>query len=248
MTELKKGEAARRLMESERHGVLCTISREIAGWPFGSIAPYAISNSGDPILLISEIAEHTRNLRADSRSSLLIADSTAVEDPQAAARITLIGHSREVEAGDLDEVQGCYFERFPKSKTYFDVHDFSFFVIRIERARFIGGFGAIYWLDPAEIFLQRRAPDALAPFAAEICHHMNTDHAEALILYCKAYAQRETNTARMTRVDSGGFNLEIPAGNGGETVRIPFPHPVLTPEDARHTMIDMLRLARASSR
>ena len=248
MTELKKGEAARKLMESERHGVLCTISREIAGWPFGSIAPYAISDSGDPILLISGIAEHTRNLRADSRSSLLIADSAAGEDPQAAARITLIGHCREVEARDLDAVQGRYFERFPKSRVYLDVHDFSFFAIRIERARFIGGFGAIHWLDPAEIFPQRGVADPLAPFAADICNHMNTDHPEALVLYCKAFAHRETNTARMTGVDSDGFNLEIPAGNGGETVRIPFPHPVVTPEDARHTMIDMLRLARAPSR
>jgi hypothetical protein len=246
MTELKKGEAARKLLESERHGVLCTISREMPGWPFGSIAPYAISNSGDPILLISEIAEHTRNLRADSRSSLLIADSDAAEDPQAAARITLIGHSREVEAEDLDEVRSCYFERFPKSKIYLDVHDFSFFVIRIERARFIGGFGAIYWLDPTEIFPQRRAADPLAPFANDICHHMNTDHPEALVLFCRAFAHRETNTARMTGVDSDGFNLEIKSGNGGDTVRIPFPHPVVTPEDARHTMIDMLRLARTS--
>src|SRR5215470_16012673 len=82
MSSSKKVDEIRKMLARERNGVLSTLSAKETGWPYGSITPYAQFESGEPIILISEIAEHTRNLHRDARVSLLVRDSGAIAKPQ----------------------------------------------------------------------------------------------------------------------------------------------------------------------
>src|SRR5215213_1348093 len=138
MTISKQAEEVWRLIRAERNGALCTLSKKMEGWPFGSITPYALTGSGDPLILISDIAEHTRNLKSDARASLLVQDSGALEDPQAGARATLIGYAMPVPEPLLEDASRRYLGLFPASNGYFAAHDFSLYQIKISDVRFIG--------------------------------------------------------------------------------------------------------------
>lgn len=135
------------LLSGERHGVLCTAHARHDGWPFGSVAPYALTAQRDPVFLFSAIAEHTRNLRADARASLLVQDRAALEHPLEGARATLMGIA-EVPDGPLrrDALDG-YLARFPDSAGWATAHDFAPYVLRVERVRWIRGFGSMGWFE-----------------------------------------------------------------------------------------------------
>jgi putative heme iron utilization protein len=132
------------LVAAERHGVLATLSARRQGWPFASAAPYATSAHGEPLLLLSELAEHTRNLRADPRASLLIQDSSAAEDPQAGARVTLLGRASVIADPDA---QKKYVGRHPQAAAYLTLGDFRLWVLHVEEARYVNGFGEMGWLE-----------------------------------------------------------------------------------------------------
>lgn len=242
----KQSQEARALIQSERNAVLCTLSKKNAGWPFGSIAPYAMTGAGEPVILISEIAEHTRNVRADARASLLIQDSAAMADPQAGARATLMGYAMPVPRVYLDDARRRYLALFPNSASYFEAHDFSLFQIKVEQVRFIGGFGEIYWLDGREIVdsAANSAIDPLAPRSEMICDHMNEDHADALLLYAAAFADTKAEAAKMIHVDGGGFDMVAVVGGSSKHIRIDFPQPVTDSEQVRAVMVEMVRRAR----
>jgi putative heme iron utilization protein len=238
-------EEAREFMKAERDGCLCTLSQKLDGWPFGSIAPYALTAAGEPLILISDIAEHTRNLRADARASFLIQASNT-RDQQASARATLMGYAIPVSPPFLEDAQRRYLEVVPNAASYFATHDFSFFKIQVSQVRFIGGFGNIHWLDGAEL-IDRAAYeslDALAPHLSGICQHMNEDHQEALIAYAKAFANIEAESARMIHVDRLGFDMIAIKTNRHKALRLNFPEPVATPDEVRKAMVEMVRRAR----
>ena len=242
----KQSEVVRALLQKERNAVLCTISKKVEGWPFGSISPYTATNTGEPIILISEIAEHTRNLRADARVSLIVQDSNAIKDPQAGARATLIGYAMPVPGPYLEDASRRYLELFPNSASFFDAHDFTLFQIRVSKVRFIGGFGEIYWLDRHEIISADTDSniDPIAPHAEMICDHMNEDHPDALLMYAAAFAETRAESSRMISVDSLGFDMVAQAGGAHKHLRIDFQSPVATTEEVRAVMVDMVRRAR----
>lgn len=138
------------LMNGERNGVLSTLSRKMEGWPFGSLTPFAVSSEGEPILLLSGIAEHTHNILADSRVSLFVQDSSASATPQAGARATILGRAEMIDGPSLDDAKTRYLDRFPESARMFEMGDFRLFRLKIERVRYIGGFGEMYWLSWGE--------------------------------------------------------------------------------------------------
>ena len=142
----------RRLLEQERYGVLSTLSRKAEGWPFGSLTPFALTAAGDPLVLLSGLAEHTQNLLTDPRVSLFVQDGQALADPQAGARATLLCTACPLaEAEAQAAARTSYVERFPKATALLQMGDFQFFRLAIERVRFIGGFGAMYWLSGTEL-------------------------------------------------------------------------------------------------
>ena len=152
------------LLARERHGVLATLSSGRQGWPFASLVQYAQTETSEPLLLLSDLAEHTRNLRDDPRASLLVQDSAARQDPQAGARATLLGVV-EVVATDAEMAAGraCFVRRHPRSEEYFSLGDFRLYVLRPREARLIGGFGDMGWLAGERLQAAMRAtpsPDA----------------------------------------------------------------------------------------
>ncbi len=140
---MSSADAIAALLIAQRDGVLATLSARRDGWPFASIAQYALSSSGEPFFLLSALAEHTRNLRADPRASLLVKERSG-EDPLAAARVTLLGRAEP--ASDA-ELQKRYLERHPRASDYLQLADLGFYVLHVTEARFVAGFGDMGWID-----------------------------------------------------------------------------------------------------
>jgi putative heme iron utilization protein len=151
------GQQIRALLEQETSGVLATLSARRDGWPFASVAAYALSDAGEPLLLLSRLAEHTRNLQADARASLLVQDHSSLADPQAGARVTILGQIEAVGEPELGSAQLRYVNRHPQAVEYLQLGDFQVYVLRVREARFVGGFGDMGWID-AERFRALHTP------------------------------------------------------------------------------------------
>jgi putative heme iron utilization protein len=147
--------SVRELLLGQRHGVLATLAASRQGWPFASVAPYALSDKGEPLLLLSDLAEHSRNIRADARASLLVQEhgSAADDDPQASARVTLLGTVEALAAGDMAAAHKSYLERHPQAADYFQMADFKLYKLRVSAARFVGGFGDMGWIEGSALAL-----------------------------------------------------------------------------------------------
>src|SRR5438477_6702781 len=141
----------RALLQAERHAVLATVSASRDGWPFASLAPFALSEAGEPLLLLSDLAEHTRNLRIDPRASLLVQDGASLADPQAGARVTILGVIEPVSDGEAESARQRYLCRHPQAAEYLTLGDFRLYVLRVQEARFVGGFGTMGWIDAATL-------------------------------------------------------------------------------------------------
>jgi putative heme iron utilization protein len=141
----------RELLSNERHAVLATLSASRDGWPFASIAPFALSADGEPLLLLSDLAEHTRNVRADPRASLFVQDGACLADPQAGPRVTILGQVEPIAEAELTVARQTYVLCHPQAAEYFALADFRLYVMRVREARFIGGFGDMGWIDAATL-------------------------------------------------------------------------------------------------
>ena len=106
---------ARRLLRRQQHGVLSTLSKKLDGYPFGSVTPFVLDHQARPVILISTLAEHTKNIAADPRVSLLAHDSSA--DIQANARVTVVGHCARME--DQTALRARYLRYFPGLNEFF---------------------------------------------------------------------------------------------------------------------------------
>ncbi len=139
--------SARALYGAARYGILSTHSADVPGYPFGSLVVFCPDENGDAILLLSGLAQHTANLQANSKASLMVVEE-GNEDPQAKARLTVLGDVSPLGA-EAVEAKRRYLERFPAS--FGEDMGFRFFRLRPVRARLIGGFGKISWIEPAEL-------------------------------------------------------------------------------------------------
>ncbi|PYP84948.1 MAG: heme iron utilization protein [Blastocatellia bacterium AA13] len=228
---------ARKLLYSESVGVLSTHSTDIPGYPFGSITPFTLNHQGEPVILISDIAQHTRNIKADNKISLTVFDQYA-SDPQSAGRITWIGDAEPIDETD-SRARERYLRYFPAAASYFDTHDFSFYRLNLKRARFIGGFGRIYWIDPPDML-------RMNPFReteGDIIEHMNNDHGEALLHYANVIKKVNVQDIAMTGIDGDGFDMR----GDGRKLRIDFESPISTVEEARAVLIRLARTQQAGS-
>lgn len=235
-------ERARTLLERLSTGTLCTLALDPPGHPYGSFITFALAGPS-PVFLISEMAEHTRNLRADARASLLCAEA-GEGNPLALGRVTVLGRCLPLEDGpEREAARQAFLGRHPASAHYETFRDFHFWRLAVESARYIGGFGRMSWVT-AEAW-GAAAPDPMAPHAAGILAHMNDDHAAALVDYCRAFSRAtEVRSARMTGIDRYGFELSAETPEGPRPVRVAFPSPIATPEDARRELVGLVKKAR----
>lgn len=241
-SEPSHAERARTLVDAARVGTLSTLLESRGGVPFGSLAPYGLDADGQPILLISRLAVHTRNLAADERASLLVVEA-GDDDPLAIGRVTLVGRVGPLSERERAAQRDDYLARQPNARAWVDFADFAFHRLAVEVAYFVAGFGAMGWVDGADY--RAAAPDPLAPHAAGILAHMNADHADALRLYCQAFAGVTTEQATMTAIDRLGLRVRAETGDGPRALRIAFPRPATTPAEARAVLVEMVRDARA---
>ena len=146
MSEIDHLAAAQSLLAAESVGVLSTISVHRPGYPYGSVTPYALGDDGAPVLLLSRLAAHTRNLLADARAGLFVGDRTAASDPQAGARVSLLGQVLPLAADAIELGRARYLARWPQAAQYVALGDFTLWRFAIEEARLIAGFGEIRWL------------------------------------------------------------------------------------------------------
>jgi putative heme iron utilization protein len=253
---------ARQWLLSTSNAVLCThcSDEELPDWPFGSLAPFALSESGAPIVLVSEIAEHTRNLAKDSRAALFVQDPEAEGDPQASWRLTVMGRARRLLAksderglpgadaairlddAELAAVHARYSARVPDAPRYFEAHRFGYWRIDPQRTRAIGGFGAIHWLDGDAILRDPRG-GGIAEATERIVEHMNGDHENALVDLCAALGERPEG-ARIVGLERTGCLVET---RGPKTLRwIDFGQEIHA-ADARNVFVELTRRARATA-
>ena len=235
-------ERARTLVAQMTTGTLCTLAAEPAGYPYGSFVTVGFDDA-NPVFLVSTMAEHTQNLQRDPRASLLVAEGDA-EDPLANGRVTLLGLCTRVE-GDGGTARAAFLSTHPNAAYYVDFGDFAFWKLRVESIRYIGGYGRMSWVEAADWHAAQ--PDPLATSAAGIVAHMNDDHADGMVLYCKAFSKAtDITAASMTGVDRYGFEMSAVTPEGPRPVRLAFPEPVGTPEEVRAALVAMLKDARTT--
>ena len=233
--------AIRSLLRRSRQGALATLMAG-SGDPYCSLVNVASHPDGAPILLISRLAIHTKNLLADARVSLML-DERAEGDPLEGSRIMLSGHAEEVTA-DREIARRRYLNAHPSAEAFVDFKDFSFFRISPSGTHLVAGFGRIVDLRPAEFLTDISDATALLEAEQGAVEHMNTDHLDALILLAKHFAGIEAQEAEMTSVDRLGFNLRLKAKDRAHGTRIAFLRQVSEPVQAREVFVEMVRLAR----
>ncbi len=235
-------ERARTLLYMGRTGSLSTHSLKQAGFPFGSVMPYALDGDGRPIFLISTMAMHTQNLRADSRASLLVMQPDAGGDVLGASRVTLVGDVSPIDLEEVPEARNLYLTRYENSKYWVDFEDFSFYRMNVVDVYYVGGFGVMGWVTAGD-YAQAEA-DPLADAAAGIVQHMNADHKDALIILSRVFAGLKAQEVEMTSVDRLGFHIRAKTKDGMRGARIAMLHEVKDPAETRKVIVEMVRQAR----
>ena len=234
-------ERARTLVARIPTGTLCTLALEPEGYPYGSFVTVAF-DEGNPVFLISALAEHTKNLERDPRASLMVAEHGA-DDPLANGRVTMLGPCTRVE-GDDGRARGAFLAVHPNAAYYADFRDFGFWKLEVNSIRYIGGYGRMSWIGKED--WQSADPDPLFASAAGIVAHMNADHADAMVLYCKAFSKAtDVTSASMTAVDRYGFEMSATTPEGPRPVRVAFAGPIGTPGEARAALVAMVKDARS---
>ena len=224
---------AKQLSRTHHSGVLGTHSTSMPGYPFGSVVPYYLTPAGDAIIYISDIALHTRNIKANDKVSLTIFDA-GEDDSQANGRVTIMGSA---ELANQNDVKAQYFRLFPQAKKYEQTHDFNFFVIRTERVRFIGGFGKIHWVD--KVYWSVEAQDWHGAPESMI-NHMNEDHQDAMQLILKHKKGVNVEEPIMHSVFPEGMHC----GTEKQTWFVPFEALCVSSTDVRKALVKLTNDAR----
>lgn len=228
--------SARALLRSARRASLSTLD-SFDGRPYGSLIGIATDRDGAPLLLISDLARHTKNLKSDPRASVLCAEVGA-GDPLAHPRVTLFGTCAPVDKAAFED---RWLARQPDSAMYYDFPDFNMLRLEPEGAHLVAGFGRIVDLTWNEIRTETAGAEALFEAEAGVVEHMNEDHADATRLYATALLGAPDGDWRFEGCDLLGCEL----GLDGQARYLPFDEPARTPGDVRKRLVELMAKARA---
>jgi len=228
---------ARHLMRALDRAALAVIHPDGA-WPYASLVLVAVAHDLAPILLISQLAEHTKAIAADAKVALLFDGTAGIEKPLTGPRLSVLGRAQR---SDDARLAARYLARHPDAALYAGFKDFAFYRVAIERAHLVAGFGAIHWIEAAAL-APPPAP-ALEQAEAEIVAHMNQDHGEALDLYAGRLLGLAGEGWRMTGLDADGLDLR----RLGQVARLDFEAPVGTAAEARRALVSLAGKARGLS-
>jgi heme iron utilization protein len=222
---------ARRLMRGCERAALAT---SLEGAPYASLVLVAADLDASPLLLLSELAQHSRNIAFDPRVSLLLDGTEGHADRLDGPRLTLLGRA---EAATDPRLFARFTARHPSSAVYAGFADFRLYRVAVARGHLVAGFGRIDWIDGADLLFDGET-GPLAGAEAEIVAQINRDHAAAIDFHARKLLEggetggREETGWRMTGLDPEGLDLR----RGGDTLRLDFPAPVPTVEAARSAL------------
>lgn len=229
---------ARLLLRSADRAALATVDSNGSGQPYASLVLMAAGADAAPILHLSDLAEHTKNLKLDSRISLLVDGTLGLEHPLTGSRATIVGRA-EVTTDQNSKAR--YLRRHPAAVGYAEFADFNFYRVAVERVHLVAGFGKIDWVDGNEVLLECSRATALIDAETEIVAHMNEDHSDAVQLYATRLLGLEERDWTMTGVDPEGCDLR----SGGQTARVQFDKPINTADAARGALVRLVKRARS---
>lgn len=232
---------AKSLLRRSRQGALATLMAE-SGDPYCSLVNVATHPDGSPILLISRLAVHTRNLLADPRVSLML-DERAPGDPLEGARIMVAGRAEEAGEDDRAVLRRRYLAAHPSAQAFVDFRDFSLFRIRPAGAHLVAGFGRIVDLKAEQLLTG--IDDAAELIAAEAgaVDHMNDDHRDTMNLYATKLLGAASAEWRCTGCDPEGLDLQADTA----AVRLEFPARVTSAGELRKMLVRLAEQARAKA-
>lgn len=229
------GRQVRDLIRGADRAALATALAGQASHPYASLVLTASAMDGSPLLLISDLAEHTKNLLRDARLSLLFDGTGGLDDALSGSRAGVLG--RAVPSADAGE-RVRFLTRHPSAEDYAGFADFHLYRVIVDRARLIAGFGQIRWVAADQILLGDAG--TLAADEAMILDHMNADHADAIRGYATALLGLPDEAWRMVGIDPEGCDLR----GGGCLARLPFEAPVRSAEEARRELVRLAKAAR----
>jgi putative heme iron utilization protein len=239
LPEPSHAERVRTLVSLTSVATLATMSQKNAGFPFGSLMPYALDYEGRPLFLISNMAMHTQNLKAAPQASLFVAQTSGDGDPLGAARATLVGLTGPVPETEIAFAREQYLARHENSRYWVDFADFSFYRLQPIDIYFVGGFGVMGWVSAEDY--AGASPDPLATSGPGIIAHMNADHGPAMILLAQVHSGIEATEATMTSVDRLGFYLRLKTPQGLKGIRVNFLREVANAQGVREVLVEMVR-------
>jgi putative heme iron utilization protein len=219
---------------------LATGQRDADGWPYASLALVALDHAGAPLLLISDLADHTKNLARDDRLALLFDGTQGLDDPLAGARVGVLG--RAVKCDD-PTLRARYLARHPSARAYADFKDFNLYRVSVARAHLVQGFGRIHWLEAAALLLPDARAAPLVAAEVELVARMNEDHADTIARYAEVLLRRSGDGLRMTGCDPDGVDLR----RGAEVARIEFDEPVRDAAAARAQLVCLAERAKLAT-
>jgi putative heme iron utilization protein len=239
---LTPAEEARTLVSAANTGTLATLSDD--GGPWASLVAYGVLDDGSPVLFVSRLAEHARNLDREPRASLVVTAAVPAEDALAGGRVTLAGTAYRPDGELADVARDRYIAAVPTAKAYAGFRDFALWTLRVERVRWVGGYGRMGSATGEDY--AAAAADPIGPIAAGAVAHLNDDHADALLAMARALAGHPDATAAQCHaVDRYGLDLFITTPRGFGLGRLPFAQPVHDAVGLRAATVELARRARA---
>jgi putative heme iron utilization protein len=237
-------EEARTLVAGTTFAALATLSED--GSPWASQVTFAGLPDGSPVLCVSTLAEHGRNLLRDPRSSIVVAEPGDGGDPLARGRVTLASIAARPD-GELAELaRETYLSALSSASTYAGFGDFAFWVLHVERVRWVGGYGRMQSASAADYAAAE--PDPVAPSAPYAVAHLNDDHADALLAMARMLGGHpDATSATCSRADRYGLDLEVDTPRGRAHARIGFREPCVAPDGLRAATVELARRARVKT-
>jgi heme iron utilization protein len=232
---------ARSLLRRSRQGALATLMAG-SGDPYCSLVNVASHADGSPILLISRLALHTRNILGDARVSLML-DERAQGDPLEGSRIMLAGRAEQASGDPAAILRRRYLNAHPSAEAFVNFKDFSFFWIQPLAAHLVAGFGRIVDLRPEQFLTDISDARALLEAEQGAIDHINADHREAMNLYATRLLGAEPADWRCTGCDPGGIDMQA----GTTTLRLDFPRRIATPAALRQVLKELADQARTAA-
>jgi putative heme iron utilization protein len=206
-------------------------------WPYASLVLAAVDLDLSPILLLSDLAEHSRAIAADARISLLFDGTEGSAQPLAGPRVTVLGRAERCRE---ERIAGRFLARHPSARAYAGFADFAFYRVVPQRAHLVAGFGRISWLDAADLL--RPVPHGLAEAESAIVRHMNEDHADAVALYAEKLLGLAPGPWQMTGIDAEGLDLRCEA----RVARLAFDVGLRSVDEVRPLLVSLAARARGS--